>query len=112
MKERPMTKSTLTRRSLLSLELFSRATAMHPEHVRRLVALGLLEASLDASGELRLAPDQIAAAARLQRIRAGLAVNYAALGVIVDLLDRIAVLEAALRNRPQRDGGPTWTRTA
>jgi hypothetical protein len=45
----------------------------------------------------------------LQRLRAGLALNYAALGVVVDLLDRIAVLEAALRRRPSSIGGRPWT---
>ena len=38
--------------------------------------------------------------ARVQRLRAGFALNYAAIGLVTDLLDRIAVLEAALRRRP------------
>ena len=38
------------------------------------------------------APSQLAAVARLQRLRAGFGLNYAALGLVVDLLDRIARL--------------------
>ena len=63
--------------------------------MRRFVALGLLEATRDAAGELWFAPTQLAAVARLQRLRAGFALNYAALGLVVDLLDRIAAWRAA-----------------
>ena len=40
----------------------------------------------------------------MQRLRAGFALNYAALGLVTDLLDRITALEAALRTyrRPGR----------
>ncbi len=88
----------LERPSRLDLESFARAAGLHPDLVRRLVALGLLEASSDAAGRLWFAPSQLAAAARLQRLRAGLSLNYAALGVVVDLLDRIEVLEATVRS--------------
>jgi hypothetical protein len=102
-------RSQLVRPRTLDLDTFARAAGLHPDHVRRLAALGLLETSPAAAGELRFSPTQLAAAARLQRLRAGLALNYAALGVVVDLLDRIAVLEAALRRRPSSIGGRPWT---
>jgi len=38
----------------------------------------------------------------VQRLRAGFALNYAAVGLVTDLLDRIAVLEAALRAAQRR----------
>lgn len=87
----------LARPLRLDLESFARATGLHPELVRRLVALGLLDATRDAAGELWFPPTQLSAAARLQRLRCGLGLNYAALGVVVDLLDRIAGLEKASR---------------
>jgi hypothetical protein len=43
---------------------------------------------------------QLARAARIVRLRAGLGLNYAAVGVVLDLLDRIEELETALRSRP------------
>ncbi len=92
----------------LDLDTFARAAGLHPDLVRRLVALGLLEAAPTPGGELRLPPAQLAAAARLRRLRAGLSLNYAALGVVVDLLERVAALEAALRNA-RTTGGPPWT---
>jgi len=41
----------------------------------------------------------------VQRLRAGFALNYAAIGLVTDLLDRIAVLEAALRAQAARRPG-------
>jgi chaperone modulatory protein CbpM len=85
----------------LDLDAFARAAGLHPDVVSRFVALGLIEASRDASGTLWFLPSQVAAVARLQRLRAGFGLNYAALGLVVQLLDRIAELEAV-----QRRGSP------
>jgi chaperone modulatory protein CbpM len=103
----------LARMPRLALDEFARASGLHPELVRRLVALGLLEPVRDSGGRLWFPQSQVAAAARLQRLRTGLALNYAALGLVVDLLDRIAALEAELRRRPlpHDPGGSTWTPT-
>ncbi|MFF5207730.1 chaperone modulator CbpM [Streptosporangium sp. NPDC000396] len=99
----------LARPQRLDLESFARATGTHPELVRRLVALSLLDAQRDTAGALWFPESQLHAMARIQRLRAGFALNYAALGLVVDLLDRIAELEAALRDRPHIIGGPKWT---
>ncbi|WP_061300808.1 chaperone modulator CbpM [Herbidospora cretacea] len=99
----------LVRLPLLDLESFARATGLHPELVRRLVALGLIEAFRDPAGDLCFPPSQLAAAGRLQRLHTQLAVNYASLGLVADLLDRIAELEAALRTRTRTQGGMPWT---
>ena len=87
----------LVRSVRLNLEAFARATGTHPDLIRRLVALGILDADRDAAGELWFPPDQVAVMGRVQRLRTGLALNYAAIGLVIDLLDRIAELEAALR---------------
>jgi chaperone modulatory protein CbpM len=89
---------------LLDLDSFARASGLHPDLVRRLVSLGLIETVPDAAGDLWFPPAQLAAVARIQRLRAGFCLNYAALGLVVDLLDRIAELEAAQRKRPRRTG--------
>ncbi|SDK47500.1 chaperone modulator CbpM [Nonomuraea jiangxiensis] len=82
----------------LDLDSYARATGLHPQAVRRLVALGLLDPGTNAGGEWCFAPSQVAAAARIQRLHEGLTLNYAAIGVVIDLLDRIDELEAALRD--------------
>ena len=102
----------LTRPARLDLESFARATGTHPDLVTRLVALGLLDAERDAGGRLCFPPRQVAEMARIQRLRAGFALNYAALGLVLDLLDRLEAAEANLRYRPQPSGGRTWTPTA
>jgi hypothetical protein len=104
----------LTRPRRYDLESFALATGLHQELVRRLVALGLVDATRDAAGGLWFSPTQLAAAARVRRLHAGLPVSYAALGVVIDLLDRIAELEAALRratpSTARRTGGTSWIR--
>jgi chaperone modulatory protein CbpM len=95
----------LTRPARLDLESFARVTGTHPDLVRRLVTLGVLDVDTDAAGRLWFAPSQRAAMARVQRLRAGFGLNYAAIGLVTDLLDRIAVLEAAARGHSRRTGG-------
>jgi chaperone modulatory protein CbpM len=90
--------------ALLSLDAFARATGTHPDLIRRLVALGVIEARKGRAGELWFPPDQVAALARVQRLRAAFALNYAAVGLVTDLLDRIADLQASLR-ASRRSGG-------
>jgi len=90
----------------LSLDRFADLAGLHPELVSRFVALGLLEATRDAGGNLRMPRSQLATVARIQRLRATLSLNYAALGLVLDLLDRIHELE----NRSRRSA-PPWTRT-
>ena len=94
----------LVQSARLNMEAFARTTGTHPDLIRRLVALGLLEADRDAAGDLWFAPSQVAAMGRVQRLRAGFGLNYAAVGVVTDLLDRITVLESALQEarRPGR----------
>jgi hypothetical protein len=100
----------LVRPARLDIETFARAAAVHPDLIRRLVALGLVDADRDPAGELWFSPAQLRVVARIQRLRSGFALNYAAIGLVTDLLDRIAVLEAALRSSRQ-PGGRSWTRT-
>ena len=95
----------IIRAARLSLEEFALMSGLHPDLVRRLVTLGLIDADRDTAGELWFSRDDLAAAARIQRLRAGFALNYAAIGLVTDLLDRIAVLEAALRGQAVRRPG-------
>jgi len=94
----------LVRTARLDLDQFAAAAGMHPELIRRFVTLGILDASPDPAGLLWFAPSELAAVARIRRLRAGFALNYAAIGLVTDLLDQIAVLQAALRRaaRPER----------
>ena len=94
----------LVRAARLDLDEFAAAAGIHPELIRRFVTLGILDASPDLAGRLWFAPSQLAAVARIQRLRAGFALNYAAIGLVTDLLDQIAALQTASRRaaRPER----------
>jgi chaperone modulatory protein CbpM len=89
--------TALTRSRRLSLATFCRATGLHPELVGRLVRLGLIDASEDARGQPVFDVAEVRRAGRIARLRAGLSLNYAAVGLVLDLLDRIDALEAAQR---------------
>ena len=98
----------LARRPGIQLDVFATRCGLHPDLVRRLVALGLLACQQDARGDLRFEPSALVTIARIQRLRTGLGLNYAAIGLVLDLLDRIEELESASRRRRTSP----WTSTS
>jgi chaperone modulatory protein CbpM len=98
----------LARPLRLSLDSYAHLTGVHPDLVRRLTALGLLEMTRDADGRLWFDPSQVSAMARIQRLHRELSLSYGSLGLIIDLLDRIAQLER-LQRRSRDRGGDRWT---
>jgi chaperone modulatory protein CbpM len=92
----------LMRRPYLSTDAFAAAAGLHPDLISRLVALGLLEPHIDERGSRCFDQTQLIQVARIRRLHAALPLNYAAVGVVLDLLTRIEELEAQLRRR-------TWT---
>ena len=98
----------LARRPGIQLDVFATRCGLHPDLVRRLVALGLLACQQDARGDLWFEPSALVTVARIQRLRTGLGLNYAAIGLVLDLLDRIEELESASRRRRTSP----WTSTS
>jgi DNA-binding transcriptional MerR regulator len=98
----------LARRPGIQLDVFATRCSLHPDVVRRLVALGLLACQQDARGDLWFEPSALVTVARIQRLRTGLGLNYAAIGLVLDLLDRIEELESASRRRRTS----LWTSTS
>ena len=105
--DRPTAGTELARPLLLDLETFARLTGVHPHLIGRFVALGLLEPARVGAGRVWFTYDDVAVVARIQRLRAAFSLNYAAIGLVIDLLDRLAAQETALRTR--RFGDRTWT---
>ena len=91
----------MTQPTLLRLDVFAQRCTLHPELVRRFVALGLLEPAQRTSTDLWFSERQVNRVARMQRLRSDLALNYAALGLVLELLDRIEQLETAPLGRPK-----------
>ena len=102
------TRWPLARPYRLSLDSYARITGVHPELVRRLVTLGLLDITRDAEGNLWFDPSQVREMATLQRLHLRLNVSYSSLGLVMDLLARISDLERSQR-RSSSDRGVRWT---
>jgi chaperone modulatory protein CbpM len=77
----------------LSLASFADRAGLHPELIARLVALGLVPATVDTAGQMWFSTADLAVTARIRRLRSDLSLNYAAIGLVLDLLDRIHQLE-------------------
>ncbi|MCW2706697.1 MAG: MerR family transcriptional regulator [Frankiales bacterium] len=88
----------LVRTGWLSPDALARQTGVHPDLIRRFVALGLLDPEPGQAGALHFRQRDVARVLRAQRLRAALGLNYASLGLVLDLLDRVAALEATQRH--------------
>ena len=95
----PSARYVLARRPGMDLDTFARRSGLHPDTVRRFVALGLLPCQRNPRGQLRFDASALRIVARIQRLRIGLGLNYAAIGLVLDLLDRIEELESGARQR-------------
>jgi DNA-binding transcriptional MerR regulator len=93
-------RTALIRRPGMPMHTFCYRTGLHPDLVRRYIALGLLSPSGVDAGELWFGPDQVLVAGQIQRLHEGLALNYAAIGLVLDLLERIHRLEARAGSTP------------
>lgn len=106
----------MIRAELIGIEQMSDDAGLHPQLVRRLVALGLIE----RRGGTATAPlFRRADAARLERavrLRRDLGLNFAGAVLASDLLARIEELEARLRAWAPRTGRENtvirWIRTS
>jgi len=98
----------LARPYRLSLDSYARITGVHPDLIRRLVALGLLEITRDAEGGLWFDPSQVREMATIQRLHLRLNLTYASLGLVMDLLERISDLERSQR-RSRSERELRWT---
>ncbi|ERK73369.1 chaperone modulator CbpM [Leifsonia aquatica] len=77
----------------LDLGMVAAASGVHPDLVRRFVDLGLVSARRDDSGRLWFSPAAPGLVRRIVRLHADLSLNYTAVALVIDLLDRIDVLE-------------------
>ena len=81
----------------LDADALARAAGIHPQLLDRLVALGLIEPLYDPRGRAWFAAADASRIGRIQRLRAGLGLNYAAIGLVLDLLDRLAAAHTTAR---------------
>ncbi len=71
---------------------------LHPELIDRFIRLGLIEfCDRTGDGELLFDSEVIPLIQRILRLRNELGVNYAGVGVILELMSRLDALEARIR---------------
>lgn len=82
--------------SLLTFEDVATRCGLHPDLVERLVTLGLIDFAEGYRDRFR--PEVTLRVQRILRLRQDLSISYNAAGLVLDLLERIEVLEARLRH--------------
>lgn len=83
------------------------AAGIHPDTLRKFVELGLVTAHVDTSGRLWFPRTVPARVHTIVRLHSDLAVNYAGIALVLDLLARIEQLE---QHRTIRlEGDNPWT---
>ncbi len=100
--------------SLVGLDALARQAGLHPNLVRRLVQLGLLEQRGGTATEPLFRAQDAALLARAVRLRRDLGLNYAGAVLACELLARIDELERRLQTGapvPTRHEVIAWTRT-
>ncbi len=95
----PVPQSTV----LLRLEIFADRCGIHPDLIRRFVAMGLIDPADSPADEPMFAVREITRVDRMVRLRSDLGLNYSALGLVIELLDRIEQLEQERNRTPIRN---------
>ncbi len=91
------------RSSYLTLSEVSYHCGLHPELIERLVEMGLVDyAERDANGDFLFRSDVIPLIRTILRLRNHLGVNYAGIGVVLELMSRIETLENHIRKLEER----------
>lgn len=96
------------RHGLLDEDDLAQAAGLHPDLVRRLYDIGVLESAEEWQGRPLFAPAMLARLRRMLRLRRDLGLSWHGLGMVAELLERIDDLEARARHleaglRPPQD---------
>ena len=83
------------RTGLLTLAEAARQAGIHPGLLERMVDLSLIE-PVQTEPELMFAPSAVGDICKALRLRNQLGINWAGVGLVMDLLDRIEDLEREL----------------
>jgi MerR HTH family regulatory protein len=90
------------RRGLIDADTLASESGLHPELVRRLLRLGLVEAAGGTAQAPLFRPEAAARLARAVRLRRDLGIDYAGAVLASELLARIDELEERLRRAQTR----------
>jgi DNA-binding transcriptional MerR regulator len=77
----------------VTLDGLAARTGLHPAMIERFVEYGLIEPVERAGAHMLFDVDSVARVRKIERLRRHLGVNLASVAVILDLLDRLNILE-------------------
>ena len=86
----------------LTLEEAAGRAGLHPVLVERFVDFGLIEPAERTGEEMRFDAASLPRLIAISRLRADLGVNLQGVGVILDLVDRLAALQRELESLRER----------
>ena len=92
----------------LSLNEIATQSRVHPEMIARFVRLGLIDPVVSLTenedpGEWIFPAETVGRIRRILRLRYELGVNFAGIGVLLDLLSRLEKLESRLRYMEEKE---------
>jgi DNA-binding transcriptional MerR regulator len=87
---------------LLTLDSLAACTGIHPSRIQYFVEYGLLEPSAHQGAQWLFDPASITRLRTIERLRRDLGANLAGIAVILDLLDRLAVLQREMEQWHRR----------
>jgi MerR family transcriptional regulator, heat shock protein HspR len=95
--------SATTTTHYLTLSEVASCCGIHPELIGRFVALGLLEpVGRGPDDELLFEAGAVPLLHKILRLRNQLGINYAGIGVVLELIDRIEAMETRIRELENR----------
>jgi MerR family transcriptional regulator, heat shock protein HspR len=91
-----------TEHSLLTLQDLASAAGLHPELVEKFIEYGLIEPSKSAGSNPLFSFSSVERLRRIMRLRRDLGVNLAAVGVILEMRERMENLQRELEDLRKR----------
>ncbi len=101
---------TLWRERGLTVGRLAAAAGLHPELVARFVEFGLLEPAERAGEECVFGDEALERLCRIERLREHLGVNLAGIAVILELRERVRVLQREVERLRHRHQDPLQSR--
>jgi MerR family transcriptional regulator/heat shock protein HspR len=90
--------STPTATAYLTIREVAYSCDVHPDLVRRMVALGLLDpVASDVADEPLFEAGTVLVLRKILRLRQDLGINYAGIGVVLELMERMEKMEERIR---------------